>query len=146
MIRAQPRSTLFPYTTLFRSEFRLPKRILDKELAHFQKMGGIQFFCSQEAGKDFEIKQLQKEYDAVVIAVGSWKTRMMGIDGEEYISDGIEFLRERDKKTPGKTIVIGGGNTAIDCIRTAIRLSDETVQCFYRRTRSEERRVGKVCR
>src|SRR5690554_804710 len=118
-------------------EFRLPKKILDKELSHFKKMGGIQFFCSQEAGKDFEIKELQEEYDAVVVAVGSWKTRMMGIDGEEYISDGIEYLRERDRKNPGKTIVIGGGNTAIDCIRTAIRLSDETVQCFYRRTEKE---------
>ncbi len=118
-------------------EFRLPKRILDKELAHFEKMGGIKVYCNKEIGKDIDIEDLQNRYDAVVVTVGSWKSRSMRIEGEELVSAGIEFLRQKNKKDPGKTIVIGGGNTAIDCVRTAKRLTDEPVKCFYRRTEKE---------
>ena len=118
-------------------EFRLPKDILDKELAHFEKMGGIDFHTQTEVGRDIELNQLQEDYDAVVVTVGSWQSRSLRIEGEELASPGIDFLKQKNKNNPGKTIVIGGGNTAIDCVRTAVRLTEKQVACFYRRTEKE---------
>jgi len=123
-------------------EYRLPKDILDKELAHFEKMGGIKVHCNQELGKDIALEELKEEYDAIAITVGSWKSSSMRVDGEEYGVGGIEYLGKLAEDNwqgvdPGKTIVVGGGNTAMDCIRSSIRLTDESVQCLYRRTEKE---------
>ena len=118
-------------------EFRLPDDILDTELAHFQKMGGIDFITNTKAGQDIKLDSLQEKYQAVVIAAGSWKSREMRIEGEQLAASGIDFLQKEQKNDPGKTIVIGGGNTAIDCVRTALRATDQPVKCFYRRTEKE---------
>ena len=64
-------------------EFRLPKDTLRKELAHFGKMGGIEIRTGQKLGKDFTIEQLEQDFDAVILAVGSWASSSMRIDGEE---------------------------------------------------------------
>ena len=66
----------------------------------------------------------------------------MRCEGEEFVTQGIDFLREvslHDTKytNPGKTIVVGGGNTAMDCVRTSVRLGSKDVTCFYRRTEAE---------
>ena len=120
-------------------EYRLPKDILDTELAHFDKMGGIEVNCNQELGKDIELEQLKKDYDSVLLAIGSWSSRSMHTEGEELAVGGIDYLEDLalngwSGKDPGKTIIIGGGNTAMDCARSAVRLTDDSVNVFYRRT------------
>ena len=120
-------------------EYRLPKDILDTELAHFDKMGGIEVNCNQELGKDIELEQLKKDYEAVLLAIGSWSSRSMRTEGEELAVGGIDYLEDLalngwSGKDPGKTIIIGGGNTAMDCARSAVRLTDDSVNVFYRRT------------
>ena len=123
-------------------EFRLPKATLRKELAHFEKMGGIEFRLGVKLGKDIALDQLQKDYDAVIVAVGSWSSSAMRIDGEDLACQGIAWLGEIASKNwtgcknPGRTIVVGGGNTAMDCARTALRLGGD-VTIVYRRTKAE---------
>lgn len=124
-------------------EYRLPKDILDIELAHFEKMGGINLYCKQELGKDIELNQLKEDYDAVALTIGSWSSSSMRTEGEELALGGIEFLEKIARngwegEDPGKTLVVGGGNTAMDCLRTAVRLTDDSsIQCLYRRTEKE---------
>jgi len=123
-------------------EFRLPKSILNRELAHFSKMGGIEFRYNQELGKNLTLEFLMENYAAVAIAIGSWQSAALRIEGEEFAEEGIVWLRKIAQQNwsgnnPGKTIVIGGGNTAMDCARTAIRLGNPAVYCFYRRTEKE---------
>ncbi len=123
-------------------EYRLPKGLLNKEIAHFAKMGGITIHCNKELGKDVILDDLQKKYDAVAITVGSWKSSAAGVEGEELAVGGIQYLEKIalagwKGANPGKTIVIGGGNTAMDCLRTSVRLGSKEVICFYRRTEAE---------
>ncbi len=120
-------------------EYRLPKDILDTELNHFDKMGGIEVFCNQELGKDIELEQLKDNYDAVALTIGSWTSRSMRTEGEELAEGGIEYLEELalnewQREDPGETIIIGGGNTAMDCARSTVRLTEDPVRVFYRRT------------
>lgn len=121
-------------------EFRLPKATLDKELAHFAKMG-IEINCGVKFGKDITLESLKADYDAVIMAVGSWASSAMRIEGEENACQGIAWLGNISMngwtgKNPGRTIIVGGGNTAIDCARTALRLGGEPT-IVYRRTRNE---------
>ena len=122
-------------------EYRLPKTILDKELNHFNKLG-VEILCNQELGKDVSLDNLKKEFDAVAITVGCWKPSSMRTEGEELAAPGIEWLEKIARndwsgENPGRTIVVGGGNTAMDCLRTSVRLGSDNVQCFYRRTETE---------
>lgn len=123
-------------------QFRLPKEIVDKEIQHFNKMGGVEIFCNQELDRDFTLQELEEEYDAVVLAIGSWKPGPMYAEGEELADGGIRWLEAIARKNfsgenPGKTIVVGGGNTAMDCVRTAVRLGSDAVYCYYRRTEKQ---------
>ena len=122
-------------------EYRMPKELLNKELAHFEKMG-IQFRFGQKLGENLTLEELQKSFDAVIVAVGCWKASGMRCEGEELAVQGIDFLRGvalagNTGANPGKVVVIGGGNTAMDCVRTAVRLGSSDVNCFYRRTEAE---------
>ncbi|MBR3709227.1 MAG: FAD-dependent oxidoreductase, partial [Lentisphaeria bacterium] len=123
-------------------EFRLPKDTLRKELAHFGKMGGIEIRTNSKLDRDFTLDQLKSEYDAVIFAIGSWASSSMRIDGEELANQGIAWLGEIAGKNwqgcanPGRTVVVGGGNTAMDCARTALRLGGD-VTVVYRRTKNE---------
>jgi formate dehydrogenase major subunit len=122
-------------------EFRLPKDILRKEINHFYKMG-IQIECGKELGKDIQLDTLKKEFDAVAITIGCWKASSMRVEGEELALDGIEYLKNvalnnYEYENPGKTIVVGGGSTAMDCCRVPLRLGSNDVSCFYRRTEKE---------
>jgi len=123
-------------------EYRLPKNILDKEIAHFDKMGGITIQCNQKLGDNLSLEELGKKYDAVAITIGSWKPSPMRAEGEELAEGGIQWLEkialnDWSGENPGKTIVIGGGNTAMDCVRTSVRLGSAEVYCYYRRTEKE---------
>lgn len=123
-------------------EYRLPKAILDQELAHFDRMGGIEIFCNKELGENLDLNALKEEYDAVIIAVGSWVSSSMRTPGEELAEGGIVWLEHLARQNwkgedPGETIVVGGGNTAMDCVRSSIRLTDAPVHCVYRRTEKE---------
>ncbi len=123
-------------------EYRLPKAILERELAHFERMGGIAIHCGRSLGEDLDLAQLRSEYDAVIVAVGSWQSSSMRTEGEEFARGGIDFLEQLSSQgyrmdDPGETVVIGGGNTAMDCVRSAIRLTSSPVHCLYRRTEKE---------
>jgi len=123
-------------------EYRLPKKILDTEIAHFDKMGGIDIHCNRTLGKDITIEELTEKYDAVAVTIGSWKPSPMRAEGEELAEGGIRWLEkialnDWSGENPGKTIVIGGGNTAMDCVRTSVRLGSSEVYCYYRRTEKE---------
>lgn len=122
-------------------EFRLPKKILRRELAHFPKMG-LEIRTGTEFGKDITLEQLTRDFDAVILAVGAWSSGAMRIEGEELAEQGIAWLEKIAKKNwkscpcPRRTIVVGGGNTALDCARTALRLGGG-VTLLYRRTEKE---------
>lgn len=134
-------------------EFRLPKRIVDKELSKLEKMG-IRFEKNVLIGRTRTIKELMGEdgYDAVFVASGAGLPKFMNIPGENYISvfSANEYLTrsnlmkaydEEHSLTPyfhaHRVAVFGGGNVAMDAARTALRLGAETVDIIYRRTRNE---------
>jgi len=122
-------------------EYRLPKAILDREIAHFAKMG-IKFEYQHQLGKDLAIDDLKKQYDAVAVTIGCWKPGAMRCEGEGLATQGIKFLEKLALNgwtgpNPGKTLVVGGGNVAMDCVRTSVRLGSPEVICCYRRTESE---------
>lgn len=122
-------------------EYRMPKDLLDKELAHLEKMG-VKFEFGKKLGENLQLDELQKKYDAVIVAVGCWQASGMRCEGEELAVAGIDFLRdviENDchAANPGKVLVVGGGNTAMDCVRTSVRLGSPEVYCIYRRSEAE---------
>jgi glutamate synthase (NADPH/NADH) small chain len=123
-------------------EYRMPKQLLDEEIMFLKELGGVDFHFNKKLGENLDIDTLKKEYDAVIIAVGSWASSSMRTEGEEHAVGGIEFLKEIavndwSGKNPGKTLVIGGGNTAMDCVRTSVRLGSDDVSIIYRRTEKE---------
>jgi glutamate synthase (NADPH/NADH) small chain len=103
---------------------------------------GVKIKTGLEFGKGISMSTLQKEFDAVVLSVGLGKTPSLGIAGEEAIVDGLEYI-EASKIAPEKlsvgrnVIVIGAGNTAVDCATIAKRLGAERVTMVYRRTDRE---------
>ncbi len=123
-------------------QYRLPKELLDAEINTLTKMG-VDLKCNVKLGEDITITYLKKTYDAVFIAIGAWASMNMGCEGEdkEGVMGGIEFLRKATLAEPiylGQNVaVIGGGNTAMDVARTAVRLGAEHVQVLYRRTKDE---------
>ncbi|MBQ8596030.1 MAG: FAD-dependent oxidoreductase [Oscillospiraceae bacterium] len=123
-------------------EYRLPKKVLEKEISFIKNLG-VLMKNNLSIGKDISFDEIRKNSDAVLIAVGAWKAGKIGCVGEELsgVISGIEFLREVNSgKIPeiGKNVaVVGGGNTAMDACRTAIRCGAENVYVIYRRTRAE---------
>jgi formate dehydrogenase major subunit len=123
-------------------QYRLPKEVLDKEIAIIEK-SGVKLVNNVKLGKDFTIESLKAENDAVIVAVGAWKSSSMRTPGEdlEGVYGGIDFLRAVIKgESPeiGQRVAIcGGGNTAMDACRTAVRLGAKEVYVIYRRTRNE---------
>lgn len=122
-------------------EYRLPKAILDQEIALMCR-NGMQIETSKKLGDDFTLSQLSDDFDAVCLAVGASKAVEMHYQGSEFDGCylGVDYLKDyvTDKQyTTGKKVaVIGGGNTAIDCARTAVRAGADTT-LIYRRTRDE---------
>ena len=125
--------------------FRQPRDLLKEEVEDIVSMGA-EVIYNTKIGRDINFNDIVKNNDATLITVGAFKSRDMGVVGENegykgLVSSGIDFLREVSLKgtsTIGKNVVIvGGGNTAIDCARTAVRLGAEKVTIAYRRSREE---------
>ena len=131
--------------------FRLPRKVLDKEITNLQDMG-VKFEKNVIVGKSITLKQLKEDgFDAIFICSGAGLPKMMNIPGENLngVFSANEFLtrvnlmgaNEERMATPlkiGKSVaVIGGGNVAMDAARTAIRVGFETVYIIYRRTEAE---------
>ena len=123
-------------------EYRLPKGILDAEISAIQKTG-VQFFNNLKIGKDKSFESLKSQYDAVVIAAGAWASMGLRCKGEDLqgVICGIDFLRavqlNEHIDLGAKVAIVGGGNTAMDACRTAVRLGAQNVYNIYRRTRNE---------
>lgn len=121
--------------------FRLPHEVLDREIAVLKRMG-IEFRTGVALGRDITLDELERQFHAVFLGLGAWKSRRLGVPGEDHpaVFQGIEFLAQvktgRPPKLPAQVAVIGGGNTAIDAARTARRLGAEVV-IVYRRSRKE---------
>ncbi len=132
--------------------FKLEKFVVERR-TQLLKEGGIKFIQNFEVGKNKTLNQLKKEHDAVLIATGVYKAREIDIPGHNLknIFPAMEFLTASNKKGLGdkvelfdngtlnaegkNVVVIGGGDTAMDCVRTAVRQKAKSVKCLYRRDR-----------
>jgi len=132
--------------------FKLEKFVVERR-TKLLKQGGIKFIQNFEVGKDKSLNELKKEHDAILIATGVYKPREIEIPGSslENIFPAMEFLTASNRKGLGDKVelfdngtlnaqnkdivVIGGGDTAMDCVRTATRQKAKSVKCLYRRDR-----------
>jgi len=130
--------------------FKLEKFVVERRTKLLEE-GGIKFVQNFEVGKDTTLEQLRKKHDALLIATGVYKAREIDLPGKDLgnIFPAMEFLTASNKKglgdkvklfddgtlnAEGKNIVvIGGGDTAMDCVRTSIRQKAKSVKCLYRR-------------
>ena len=123
-------------------EYRLPKATLDKEIDLIESLG-VTIVCNKALGTHILLEDLKRDFDAVYLAIGSWRATPLGIDGDntDGVVLGIDYLRHVTKGNDGEigdnVIVIGGGNTAIDCARAALRRGAKSVKLVYRRTQDE---------
>lgn len=132
--------------------FKMRKNIVDEYIAHLEAMG-VRFICNTYVGRDITIDELfQQGFHAVFIGTGAGVGNEMGIEGEdlEGVYSATEFLVRGNLapemlperlRTPlpklNDVVVIGGGDTSMDCVRTAVRLGAQNVTCVYRRTEAE---------
>lgn len=132
-------------------EFRIPKRGVREGIEELRKLGVV-FHQNVKVGEDVKLAELIENYDAVLIATGTWKSREMNVPGERelkgvfhalyYILDynsaklGYKSMDEVEKLS-GKVAVIGGGLTAIDACLVALEMGAEEVTLIYRRTRKQ---------
>jgi glutamate synthase (NADPH) small chain len=130
--------------------FKLEKFVVERRTELLEK-SGIKFIQNFEVGKDSTLNQLRLKHDVLLIATGVYKAREIEIPGSDLgnIFPAMEFLTASNKKglgdkvelfdngtlnAEGKDIVvIGGGDTAMDCVRTSIRQNAKSVKCLYRR-------------
>jgi len=122
-------------------KYRLPKDVLEKEVSLVEKIGA-EIRYNTKVGKDIEFKKIVDDYDAVFIATGAHKSRSMGVPGEDLdgVMHAVELLKKINFDEPvtlgKKVIVVGGGNSAMDAARSALRLGAD-VTVVYRRSRAE---------
>ena len=132
--------------------FKLEKFVVERR-TKLLKDSGIKFKQNFEVGKDATLEQLKEKHDAVLIATGVYKPRNVDIEGNNLanIFPAMEFLTASNKIGLGdkvklfddgtlnaenkKVVVVGGGDTAMDCVRTAVRQNAKSVKCLYRRDR-----------
>ena len=122
--------------------FRLPRRLLNAEIDRLRAIG-IEIKLNTPVGTGISFEALRKTYAAVFVAIGAHVERKLRIPGEDLpgVNGGVEFLRQVNlgkPVAPGKRVlVIGGGNSALDAARTALRSGAGEVTIVYRRTRAE---------
>ena len=132
--------------------FKLEKYVVQRRTKLLEE-GGIKFIQNFEVGKDATLEELRKKHDAILIATGVYKPREIEILGSKLknIFPAMEFLTASNRKGLGDSVklfdsgilnsegknvvVIGGGDTAMDCVRTSIRQNAKSVKCLYRRDR-----------
>lgn len=124
--------------------FKLEKRIVERRIDLLKKRG-VQFRCGIKIGRDLALSDLRKEYDAVYLAIGAQKPKELRIPGAELrgVFHALPFLIQKNLgpncdepliEVAGKRVaVFGGGDTAMDCLRTAIRSGASEALCIYRR-------------
>jgi formate dehydrogenase major subunit len=123
-------------------EYRLPKEVLDEEIYLIEKMG-VTMIPNTKVGVDISFESIRKDFDAVLIGIGAWVSTGVGCKGEdaEGVIGGIDFLRKvvrnEEIKIGDRVAIVGGGNTAMDACRTAVRLGAREVYNIYRRTKDE---------
>jgi glutamate synthase (NADPH/NADH) small chain len=131
--------------------FKLEKDIVMQRMAQLEE-GGVQFVLNCNVGDDLSFDAIRGKHDAVLIATGVYKTRDLPDATAEGIVDAIDYLTASNRKSFGddvpefdsgelnalgkRIVVIGGGDTAMDCVRTAIRQGAESVKCLYRRDKA----------
>lgn len=123
--------------------FRLPQAVLDGEITALQSLG-VELQCGRRLGEDFTLADLRGQgYDAIFLGVGTQAGRRLGVPGEEAqgVVSAVDFLcsfrREGTAAVGERIAVVGGGFTAVDAARTAVRLGAKEVFLCYRRTRDE---------
>ena len=129
-------------------QFKLEKQVMERRREVFEGMG-IEFRLNTEIGTDIDIEELMSEYDAVFLGMGTYKAMQGGFPGEDlpgvykaldylignvnqkmgYAQDESAYIDLKDKTV----VVLGGGDTAMDCVRTAVRQQADRVYCVYRR-------------
>jgi len=124
-------------------DYRLPQDLLDAEIGTITALG-VELQVDQRLGRDFTLQGLLDDgFDALFVAIGCHQSMKLGIEGEELrgVYAGTEFLRDvaaGERPALGRRVaVVGGGNTAIDAVRTAVRLGSEEVTLVYRRSLAE---------
>ena len=126
-------------------DYRLPRPVLREEAEKIQALG-VEIKYGVEIGKDITMSDLEKDNDAVFIGIGAQLSSAMRVEGEdagyEGVIPGVQYLKDiADGVDPypagEKIVVIGGGNVAIDCVRSSFRVGKEDVNLLYRRTRNE---------
>lgn len=126
-------------------DYRLPRHILRREVDIITSLG-VEIRYNTEVGKDISISDMKKEYDAIFIGVGAQGSTPMRVEGEDAgykgFIPGVQYLFSINKgKDPypdgDRVVVVGGGNVAIDCVRSSFRIGKKDVNLFYRRTRRE---------
>ena len=139
--------------------FKLEKSVVERRTKLLMD-GGIEFMQNFEVGKDATLDQLRKKHDSILIATGVYKPREIDLPGNdlENIFPAMDFLTASNRKGLGdkvelfdkgvlnaegkNVVVIGGGDTAMDCVRTSVRQKAKSVKCLYRR--DEENMPGSV--
>ena len=139
--------------------FKLEKFVVERR-TNLLKKSGIKFIQNYEVGKNATLKELRKKHDAILIATGVYKPREVDIPGKKLgnIFPALEFLTASNKKGLGdkvqmfdngilnsegkNVVVIGGGDTAMDCVRTSIRQNAKSVKCLYRR---DKKKYARLC-
>ena len=124
--------------------YRLPNEVIEKEIEGITGLG-VKIHYNKRLGDNISYKELKKDFDATILAIGSQKGTGIGCENDdaENIFSGIDFLRNMEMTgqkydfTGKKVAVIGGGNTAMDCCRTAKRCGAKEVTVIYRRTEKE---------
>ena len=124
-------------------DYRLPRDILNKDIAYIQKLG-VEIKTNTPIGEDLTIDGLfDQGFKAVFLGVGAQKSMKLGIEGEDLpgVIPGVDYLRDlnegKDVSLGDRVAVIGGGNVAIDVVRSAVRQGSKDVFIVYRRSREE---------
>lgn len=119
--------------------YRLPKNRLDDDIEAILKTG-VKIIHNKKIGEDISFDDLSKTYDATLITIGASSDKKLGLEGEdnEDVISAVDFLRKvglgiGENLEGKKIVVIGGGNVAMDAVRTSVRLGAENVYCVYRR-------------
>ena len=131
--------------------FKLEKNIVERRIKYLED-SGIKFHLNVNIGKDISFQEIRKKHEAILIATGVYKPRKLDVktnypnihpaldfltaSNKKGLGDKVELFDDGTLNAEGKdVIVIGGGDTAMDCVRTSVRQNAKSVKCLYRRDR-----------